>query len=88
MVLGVAVIAFLSAVADRSRGDSFGSGENAFDMEFVTVGVPGNSADTTGAPNPAGSGSESGGLYTVVGGGAGLSTSSTTDNRVTISGET
>ena len=29
---------------------SFGSGDNAFSMEFVTIGNPGNSADTTGSP--------------------------------------
>ena len=33
---------------------SFGSGEYAFQMEFVTIGNPGNLADTTGTPNPAG----------------------------------
>ena len=34
---------------------SFGSGVgNTFNMEFVTIGNPGNAADTTGAPNPAG----------------------------------
>ena len=30
-------------------------GANEFTMEFVTIGNPGNAADTTGAPNPAGS---------------------------------
>jgi formylglycine-generating enzyme required for sulfatase activity len=35
--------------------ESFGSGANAFTMDFVTIGNPGNAADTTGAPNPAGS---------------------------------
>jgi sulfatase modifying factor 1 len=34
---------------------SFGSGTNQFNMEFVTIGNPGNAADTTGNPNPAGS---------------------------------
>ena len=33
---------------------TFGSGANEFQMEFVTIGDPGNSPDTTGAPNPAG----------------------------------
>ena len=33
---------------------SFGSGANTFQMEFVTIGNPGNAADTTGDPNPAG----------------------------------
>jgi len=35
--------------------ESFGIGANAFTMEFVTIGNPGNAADTTGNPNPAGS---------------------------------
>ena len=34
--------------------ESFGSGANAFSMDFVTIGNPGNAADTTGAPNPVG----------------------------------
>ena len=34
---------------------SFGSGANQFQMEFVTIGDPGNAADFTGSPNPAGS---------------------------------
>ena len=33
---------------------SFGSGANQFNMDFVTIGNPGNAADTTGDPNPAG----------------------------------
>ena len=34
---------------------TFGSGGNQFDMEFVTIGNPGNTADNTGIPTPAGS---------------------------------
>jgi len=33
---------------------TFGSGGNQFNMEFVTIGNAGNTADTTGSPNPAG----------------------------------
>ncbi len=33
---------------------TFGSGGNTFNMEFVTIGNPGNTADDTGSPNPAG----------------------------------
>jgi formylglycine-generating enzyme required for sulfatase activity len=33
---------------------TFGSGGNTFNMEFVTIGNPNNTADTTGTPNPAG----------------------------------
>jgi len=39
----------------QSLLETFGSGENQFTMEFVTIGNPGNVADTTGRPNPAGS---------------------------------
>jgi hypothetical protein len=35
--------------------ESFGSGANAFTIDFVTIGNPNNAADTTGNPNPAGS---------------------------------
>jgi len=35
--------------------ESFGSGDNAFTMEFVTIGNPGNVADTTGSSNHPGS---------------------------------
>ena len=35
--------------------ENFGSGDNAFTMDFVTIGNPNNAADTTGSPNPAGS---------------------------------
>jgi sulfatase modifying factor 1 len=35
--------------------ESFGSGANQFNMTFVPIGNPGNAADTTGSPNPAGS---------------------------------
>lgn len=32
--------------------DTFGSGGNVFDIEFVRIGDPGNAADTTGDPSP------------------------------------
>jgi len=44
-----------STVANYANADLFGSGANSFAIEFVPVGNPGNPADTTGAPNPAGS---------------------------------
>jgi sulfatase modifying factor 1 len=34
--------------------DTFGSGVNTFDIEFVRIGSPGNVPDTAGDPNPAG----------------------------------
>jgi hypothetical protein len=39
----------------RAWSDSFGSGANTFNIDFVSIGNPGNAADTTGSPNPAGS---------------------------------
>jgi len=41
---------FSSSLATR-----FGGGANTFNIDFVTIGNPGNAADTTGSPNPAGS---------------------------------
>ena len=35
--------------------ETFGSGDDAFTMEFVPIGNAGNAADTTGSPSPAGS---------------------------------
>jgi hypothetical protein len=34
---------------------NFGTGANAFSIDFVKIGNPGNAPDTTGNPNPAGS---------------------------------
>ncbi len=39
----------------RAVADTFGSGVNVFDIEFVDIGNPGNAADTTGTPSAAGS---------------------------------
>ncbi len=41
--------------AGPTAADTFGSGANTFDIEFVAIGNPGNAADATGNPNPAGS---------------------------------
>jgi formylglycine-generating enzyme required for sulfatase activity len=47
---------FCTASADRALGDTFGSGANTFDIEFVTIGNPGNAADDINAnPDFAGS---------------------------------
>jgi hypothetical protein len=50
------VCAFTSlfGVPSLANPVTFGSGANTFNMEFVPIGNPGNAADTTGAPNPAG----------------------------------
>jgi formylglycine-generating enzyme required for sulfatase activity len=53
------ILSLLALVYQRASAtsllESFGSGATAFTMEFVTIGNPGNAADTTGTPNPAGS---------------------------------
>ena len=51
-----AVLAMLGTTAfAQTITETFGTGANAFTMDFVTIGNPGNAADTTGVPNPAGS---------------------------------
>ncbi len=47
----LALVLFCSTAVNA---DSFGSGANAFDIDFVTIGNPNNSDDITGNPNPAG----------------------------------
>ena len=53
VLAGIALVTPAFAVITTTA--TFGSGGNAFTMDFVTVGNPGNTADTTGDPNPAGS---------------------------------
>jgi formylglycine-generating enzyme len=53
--VGIALLASTAYVSQSQAGIvTFGTGANQFQMEFVTIGNPGNAADTTGAPNPAG----------------------------------
>jgi len=47
-------ICFVSTFASMAQADPFGSGANAFDIDFVTIGNPGNADDTTGNPNSVG----------------------------------
>jgi sulfatase modifying factor 1 len=55
-IIGIVLFANGSLVRQSRAGIvTFGTGANQFQMEFVTIGNPGNVADTTGAPNPAGS---------------------------------
>lgn len=52
----VSYLLFLAGfAAGICRADTFGTGANSFEIEFVTIGNPGNPADTTGDPNPTGS---------------------------------
>jgi formylglycine-generating enzyme required for sulfatase activity len=54
-VLSVAAGALASLAAPSYAGIvNFGSGANQFGMTFVTIGNPGNAADTTGVPNSVG----------------------------------
>jgi len=46
---------FLLALACHASGDTFGSGANTFDIDFVTIGNPGNVASANGIPFGAGS---------------------------------
>lgn len=50
ILLGLSTEAFVVPAA----GDTFGSGPNSYQIDFVTIGSPGNPPDTTGDPNPAG----------------------------------
>jgi formylglycine-generating enzyme required for sulfatase activity len=54
VALGIASMLASMTAPSYAAVVSFGSGANQFNMEFVTIGNPGNAADTTGAPNPAG----------------------------------
>ena len=56
LILGISLLALgYQTASAQSLLETFGSGANQFTMEFVTIGNPGNVADTTGSPNPAGS---------------------------------
>jgi sulfatase modifying factor 1 len=51
----IVLVALLLCVFIRPvNGDTFGSGSNSFNIDFVTIGNPNNPADTSGVPNPAG----------------------------------
>jgi formylglycine-generating enzyme required for sulfatase activity len=52
-ILSLLALGYQTASA-TSLLETFGSGANQFTMDFVTIGNPGNAADTTGSPNPAG----------------------------------
>ena len=54
LLLSLLALVYQSASAQLVT-ESFGSGANAFTMDFVTIGNPNNAPDTTGIPNPAGS---------------------------------
>ena len=55
LVTGLLLISGNFSQAQTSSTRIFGSGANQFSIDFVEIGNPNNAADTTGAPNPAGS---------------------------------
>jgi len=56
LLLSLLSLAFLSGLASaQTLTETFGTGANAFTMDFVTIGNPNNAADTTGRPDPVGS---------------------------------
>jgi len=55
LCLAVGLASLSTICSAQTITETFGSGANAFTMDFVTIGNPGNAADTTGSPNPAGS---------------------------------
>lgn len=50
----LSLLTFCGAHSAHAGVIAFGSGANQFNMDFVPIGSPGNLADTTGDPNPAG----------------------------------
>jgi len=54
LLLTLLTLGYQTALAQLVT-ETFGSGANAFTMDFVTIGNPNNVADTTGDPNPVGS---------------------------------
>lgn len=52
--VGFIVLTFVTLYTPRATADTFGNGADQFDIEFVAIGNPNNSDDTTGVPNPAG----------------------------------
>ena len=56
IIKAILAMSFATAVVNAQViTQNFGTGASAFSMDFVTIGNPGNAADTTGSPNPAGS---------------------------------
>ena len=54
LLIVAATFVATSVAIPAARADWFGTGDNVFEIEFVTIGDPDNPADTTGDPNPAG----------------------------------
>ena len=54
MITSVVITAISTSDSVSAGIIVFGAGPNAFNMDFTTIGSPGNAADTTGSPNPVG----------------------------------
>jgi len=55
LCLAVGLASLSTICSAQTLTQTFGSGANAFSMDFVQIGNPNNIADTTGSPNPVGS---------------------------------
>ncbi len=56
LIIGLVLIVVVSGSSVMvAVADTFGTGGNQFTIDFVDIGNPNNTADTTGTPNPAGS---------------------------------
>ena len=51
----IAICSAIQPIHAQTIIQTFGAGSNQFSIEFVGIGNPGNSADTSGSPNPVGS---------------------------------
>ena len=54
LLLTLLTLGYQTALAQLVT-ETFGTGDNAFTMDFVTIGNPNNAADTTGSPYYVGS---------------------------------
>lgn len=53
-LISAILLTILNSISAQSLLETFGSGVNQFSIDFVQIGNPGNTPDTTGSPNPAG----------------------------------
>ena len=53
-VVAAACCGLLFCSSVQSNADTFGRGDDSFEIEFVTIGDAGNAPDESGEPNPAG----------------------------------
>ena len=54
LTFSVAAVLPLLVLSGEANADTFARGDNSFEIDFVTIGDPGNAADTTGRPRTAG----------------------------------